>query len=57
MGCVATTAHLSAEDARCLMTANGEHRFGGVNSLPNTVEWLADNSFLSFSKGQSLHSK
>jgi len=43
MGFVATTAGISAEDVRDLMTATVEHRFGRVNRLPATIEWLTDN--------------
>lgn len=43
MGFVATTAGISAEDVRDLMTATVEHRFGRVNRLPKTIEWLSDN--------------
>lgn len=43
MGFVATTAGISAEDVRDLMTATVEHRFGHVNRLPATIEWLTDN--------------
>ena len=43
MGFVATTAGISAEDVRDLMTATVEHRFGRVNRLPSTIEWLTDN--------------
>ena len=43
MGFVATTAGISAEDVRDLMTATVEHRFGRVNRLPRTIEWLSDN--------------
>lgn len=43
MGFVATTAGISAEDVRDLMTATVEHRFGCVNQLPTTIEWLTDN--------------
>jgi putative transposase len=38
MGFVATTAGMSAEDVRDLMTATVEHRFGRVNRLPATIE-------------------
>ena len=43
MGFVATTAGISAEAVRDLMTATVEHRFGHVNRLPATIEWLTDN--------------
>jgi len=43
MGFVATTAGISAEDVRDLMTATVEHCFGRVNRLPATIEWLTDN--------------
>ena len=43
MGFVATTAGISAEDVRDLMTATVEHRFSRVNRLPSPIEWLTDN--------------
>ena len=38
MGFVATTAGVSDEDVRDLMTATVEHRFGRVNRLPATIK-------------------
>jgi putative transposase len=40
---VATTAGISGEDVRDLIVAAVEHRFGRVNRLPGTIEWLTDN--------------
>jgi putative transposase len=42
MSFVATTAGISGEDVRDLMVAAVEHRFGRVNRLPGTIEWLTD---------------
>lgn len=43
MSFLATTAGISGEDVRDLMVAAVEHRFGRVNRLPVTIEWLSDN--------------
>jgi putative transposase len=43
MSFLATTAGLSGGDVRDLMVAAVEHRFGRVNRLPVTIEWLSDN--------------
>lgn len=43
MSYVATTGGITAEDVRDLMVATVEHRFGQVNRLPHTIEWLTDN--------------
>ena len=43
MSFVATTSGVSGEDVRDLMLAAVEHRFGPVNRLPVTIEWLSDN--------------
>jgi putative transposase len=43
MGYVATTAGITAEDVRDLMVATIERRFGQVNRLPGSIEWLTDN--------------
>jgi putative transposase len=40
---VATTAGITGEDVRDLIVAAVEHRFGRVNRLPQTIEWLTDN--------------
>lgn len=40
---VATTSGLSAEDVKDLMVTAVEQRFGRVNKLPATIEWLTDN--------------
>ena len=37
------TSGVSGEDVRDLMLAAVEHRFGSVNRLPVTIEWLSDN--------------
>jgi putative transposase len=34
---------ISGDDVRDLMVAAVEYRFGGVNRLPFTIEWLSDN--------------
>ena len=43
MGFVATTEGIKGEDVRDLMVTAVEHRFGPVNRLPSTIEWLTDN--------------
>ena len=43
LGFVATTAGITGEDVRDLMVAAVEHRFGRVDRLPGTIEWLSDN--------------
>lgn len=43
MGYVATTSGITAEDVRDLMVATVERRFGQVNRLPTSIEWLTDN--------------
>lgn len=43
MGFVATTGGIGGEEVRDLMVAAVEHRFGGVNRVPRTIEWLTDN--------------
>lgn len=43
MGFVATTEGIKGEDVRDLMVTAVEHRFGTVNRLPHTIEWLTDN--------------
>jgi putative transposase len=43
MGFVATTEGIKGEDVRDLMVTAVEHRFGRVNRLPATIEWLTDN--------------
>ena len=43
MGHVATTEGIKGEDVRDLMITAVEHRFGPVNRLPETIEWLTDN--------------
>jgi putative transposase len=40
---LATTGGISADDVPDLMVAAVEHRFGRVNRLPFTIEWLSDN--------------
>jgi putative transposase len=40
---LATTSGIRGEDVRDLMVAAIEHRFGSVNHLPVTIEWLTDN--------------
>jgi putative transposase len=43
IGYVAITEGIKGEDERDLMTVAVEGRFGLVNCLPNTIEWLTDN--------------
>ena len=43
MSFLATTRGVSGKDVRDLMVAAVEHRFGLVNRLPVTIEWLSDN--------------
>jgi putative transposase len=43
MSVLATTGGIRGEDVRDLMAAAIEHRFGSVNRLPVTIEWLTDN--------------
>ena len=43
IGYVATTQGIKGEDVRDLMTIAVESRFGLVNQLPRTIEWLTDN--------------
>ena len=43
MSFLATTGGISGDDVRDLMVAAVEHRFGRVNRLPATIEWLSDN--------------
>ena len=43
MSYVATTGGIGGEEVRDLMVTAVEHRFGRVNRLPRTIEWLTDN--------------
>src|SRR4051812_10391271 len=43
MSYVATTGGIGGEEVRDLMVAAVEHRFGQINRLPQTIEWLSDN--------------
>jgi putative transposase len=43
MSHVATTEGIKAEDVRDLMVTAVEQRFGYLNRLPTTIEWLTDN--------------
>ncbi len=43
MSFLATTGGIKGEDVRNLMVAAVEHRFGRINRLPLTIEWLSDN--------------
>jgi putative transposase len=43
MGHVATTEGIKGDDVRDLMVVAVEQRFGQVNRLPATIEWLSDN--------------
>jgi putative transposase len=43
MAWIATTQGIKGEDVRDLMVASVESRFGPINRLPRTIEWLSDN--------------
>jgi putative transposase len=43
MSFVATTGGIGGEEVRDLMVAAVEHRFGRMNRVPRTIEWLTDN--------------
>jgi putative transposase len=43
LGHGATTEGIKGEDVQDLMITAAEHRFGPVNHLPQTIEWLSDN--------------
>jgi putative transposase len=43
LGHVATTEGIKGEDVQDLMITVVEYRFGPVNRLPETIEWLSDN--------------
>src|SRR5262249_56913530 len=43
MSFLATTGGIAGADVRDLMVAAVEYRFGQVNRLPVTIEWLSDN--------------
>jgi putative transposase len=43
MSFLAATSGISGDDVRDLMGAAVEHRFGAVDRLPATIEWLSDN--------------
>jgi putative transposase len=43
MSYLATTGGITRNNVRDLMLAAIEHRFGLVNRLPETIEWLSDN--------------
>jgi putative transposase len=43
MAWVATTQGIKGDDVRDLMVASVESRFGQINRLPRTIEWLSDN--------------
>jgi putative transposase len=43
MSFVATTGGIGGYEVRDLLVAAVEHRFGSINRLPDTVEWLSDN--------------
>lgn len=40
---VATTGGITSEDIRDLMVESVERRFGKIDRLPGTIEWLSDN--------------
>ena len=43
MSFIATTGGIGGDHVRDLMLAAVEHRFGLMNQLPETIEWLSDN--------------
>jgi putative transposase len=43
MSFVATTGGIAGDHVQDLMVAAVEHRFGPINRLPATIEWLSDN--------------
>jgi putative transposase len=43
MSFVATTGGIGGDEVRDLMVAAVEHRFGRIDRLPDTIEWLSDN--------------
>jgi putative transposase len=43
MSYVATTNGIGGDEVRDLMLAAVEHRFGRIDRLPDTIEWLSDN--------------
>jgi len=43
MSWVATTGGINGGHIRDLMVETVEHRFGGINRLPEPIEWLSDN--------------
>ena len=43
MSFVATTGGISGDHVRDLIVGAVEHRFGRINRLPDTIEWLTDN--------------
>ena len=43
LGHVATTEEIKGEDVQDLMITAVEYRFGPINRLPRTIEWLSDN--------------
>jgi putative transposase len=43
MSFVATTGGIGGDEVRDVMVAAVEHRFGRINRLPSTIEWLSDN--------------
>ena len=43
IGLTATTEGIKSEDVQDVMIAAVEYRFGKVNQLPETIEWLSDN--------------
>ena len=40
---MATTSGITAEDVQDLMVATVKHRYGRVNRVPESIEWLTDN--------------
>jgi transposase InsO family protein len=59
---IATTGWINAEHVRDLMVQSVEYRFGKIDRLPETIEWLSDNGLYYLAKetvvfAQSLNFK
>jgi putative transposase len=51
---IATTGWINAETVRDLMVQSMEYRFGKVDELPHTIEWLSDNGLYYLAKDNVL---
>jgi putative transposase len=51
---IATTGWINAETVRDLMLQSMEYRFGKVDQLPHTIEWLSDNGLYYLAKDTVL---